>query len=117
MILFSYIIYLGLSAIITLYVGYLCYAHGAVYLHHMLDDSTAVSVINKALLLGYYLINLGAIALSIMSWPATLSLAEMINLIAFRCGGVILLLGMMHYINLTVLIWYSQQQKKSISCT
>lgn len=115
MILLSYIIYFLISGIITLYVGYLCYDHGAVYLRHLLDDPVAVSVINRALLMGYYLINLGAISLSIMAWPSSLTLHEMIDLLAVRCGGVILLLGVMHFCNLAILIGYSQRQRQSIS--
>jgi hypothetical protein len=104
--LITYALYLIITAVLILKIGWLIYREGAVYLHDLFPaDLLLANYINRLLLIGYYLLNLGYAAVSLMAWRwgktndwyyALVSLAENIGLIC-------VLLGIIHLINLIAL--------------
>ncbi len=66
-----------------------------------------VDSINNLLLLGYYLLNLGYVSLSIIYWPEIQSVEDLIACTATNSGRMILMLGIMHYCNMFGLLLYS----------
>lgn len=102
-ILITYGLYLIFTAIIILKVGWLIYREGAVYLYELFPaEQDLAQYLNRLLLIGYYLLNLGYASVSLIAWQwplendwqyALISLAENIGLIA-------LLLGLIHFFNL-----------------
>ncbi len=102
-ILITYTIYLALTAAIILKVGWLIHREGAVYLYELFpSEHDFAGYINRLLLIGYYLLNLGYATFSLIDWHwplnhdwqfAIVSLCENIGLIA-------LLLGIIHFFNL-----------------
>ncbi|HTL09718.1 MAG TPA: hypothetical protein VL307_15705, partial [Chitinophagaceae bacterium] len=72
----AYIIYFFISFLITVCAGFIFYRNGRVYLLALLhNDVPTTDAINRLLLLGYYLLNLGYVALMIKRWK-TISSAE-----------------------------------------
>lgn len=99
----SYIIYLSISFFITIYVGLFFYRNGRIYLESIFQNETQlVDPINKMLLVGYYLVNLGFIALNILTWESINSLLKMINAISWNIGMICIILGILHFINMAV---------------
>ncbi|NOQ72476.1 MAG: hypothetical protein GQ574_10770 [Crocinitomix sp.] len=82
-------------------IGWQFYKDGKFYLERFFEKELhLVDSINKLLLLGYYLFNLGYIALTINGWSNIHSLPELIDTVAWRSGKIILTLALMHYANL-----------------
>lgn len=107
--LLAYLIYSSITAFIIVYMGYQFYKNG---IHYLLDlfktDSKTAHFVNKLLLFGYYLLNLGYVAISLSFWPEIISLIQVIELTATRSGIIILGLGALHYFNL---FWLKQLPK------
>lgn len=99
----SYFIYLSITFYITIVVGRICFNNGVVYLGRIIDGKPEmVSFINRLLLIGYYLLNLGYAALMLSFWPEIKSISEAILVLFGRIGKIVFLLGVMHYNNMLV---------------
>lgn len=108
----GYIIFLTTLFYITFRVGWVFYKNGEVYIKMLLpDDLHLVQSINKLLLAGYYLTNLGYIVLNIASWEYIYSLQKMFEVVFPKAAGIILMLALMHYFNLFWLLLFSRKQK------
>ncbi len=65
----AYILYLIITYIITVRVGFIFYRNGRVFILELLhQDVQLTDFINRILLTGYYLLNLGYAALMLRSW-------------------------------------------------
>lgn len=97
----TYAIYTMITAFLVLRVGWVFYQNGAHYLHDLFeDDRPTADSLNRLLLLGYYLLNLGYVAFSLSFWPKLTGLVQVIELISERTGLIVLGLGVMHYLNM-----------------
>ncbi|MCB0401108.1 MAG: hypothetical protein KDD41_03430 [Flavobacteriales bacterium] len=104
--LLSYIIYAPIAIYITVVVGYQCYKNGLVYVLSIFQDENLSLAINRILLTGYYLTNIGYAVLIIESWEEVQSVLQLLNVLSFKLAGIILLLAALHYINILVLsLW------------
>ena len=109
----GYIIFLIFIFFITIRVGWVFYKNGEVYLEMMLPNNEhLVSSINKMLLVGYYLLNLGYATVSISSWQTVTSSGELAYVLSQNAGTIILFLAVMHYFNLTWILLYSKHVDK-----
>ena len=108
----SYIVFLGLSFFITIKIGWILYINGAVYLHEIFKQQQGfVQSINKLLLIGYYLINLGKAAFEITNWETVYRLSDLFRITGQKLGNLLLLLAIMHYINVIGLNIYSRTKQ------
>lgn len=108
----SYIVFLGISFFITIQIGWVLYKNGEVYLLEIFQYQTDfVKSINKLLLTGYYLVNLGKAALEIMIWEKIYTLTDVFRVTGQKLGNLLLLLAIMHYINVIGLNIYSKTKK------
>lgn len=99
--LIGYSIYLPITFYITIWVGWLCYKHGEQHLIRVFHgDMHLVKPVNKILLTGYYLLNLGYATVVLSFWEKLESPLQMVNSVSQRLGIIILFLGLMHYFNL-----------------
>ncbi len=95
-----YIIYLTITLFITFYVGRDLHKKGAILLQEELQDQSLVLIINRFLLLGYYLLNMGYAALVLSSFPSIHGIPQLISALALRIGIVAFSLGLIHFFNL-----------------
>jgi hypothetical protein len=103
----AYIVYLLITGFITVYVGRRCFFHGRIYLETALDnDVVLANRINRLLLTGYYLINLGYATLMITLWDTVHDFAELVSSVCMMTGKIVLILGFMHYLNLFTILWW-----------
>lgn len=106
------LIFLTLLFFITFKVGWVFYKNGEVYIRMLLpDDQHLVTSINKLLLAGYYLTNLGYVVLNLAYWEYINSLQMMFEVVFLKAAGIILMLALMHYFNLFWLLLFSRKQK------
>jgi hypothetical protein len=108
----AYIIYMTISGFVTVYVGMICYRNGIHFIYAELEDLPLSHTVNKILLTGYYLVNLGYVSLMIYYWEKTNTLFQLTHSISLRTGGIILFLGILHYMNMLAI--YILRKKKTI---
>lgn len=112
----SYLIYLPIIFYIILVVGFTFYKNGQHYIEGILPYNPAlVRVINRMLLLGYYLINLGYVAVTISFWQPVNSIQQMFEILAVKTGFILVLLGLLHFNNLFCLWWFREKLKTVIN--
>lgn len=103
----GYIIYLSITSIIIRNVGKLCYDNGNLFVSQLIPNHEDLChQINKMLLIGYYLLNLGYCAMTIISWEKIQTSNQLIEIIATKSAIIILTIGFMHYINIILLTKY-----------
>jgi len=107
--LIAYFIYLIATFYITVRVGWICYINGAIFIYQIIQEEELTQLINKFLLMGYYLMNLGYMALSIYFWEQIDSFIEMINIVTQRIGLIVLMLAAMHYFNMTFIALFGKK--------
>ncbi|MDB5251707.1 MAG: hypothetical protein JWP27_876 [Flaviaesturariibacter sp.] len=103
-------LYLFLTYLVTVNVGFRFYRNGRVYLLFLLHgDAALTDSINRILLTGYYLLNLGYAAVRLRSWPTVTGWLSVLETVASRTGGILLTLATIHFINMGVLYLYSRR--------
>ena len=97
----AYIIYLSLTYVITVHVGLRFYKHGRLYISNLLaGDEALTNFINKMLLIGYYLLNLGYASLMLHSWRTVYDWTGLVASVGVMTGKILLTLAVMHFFNM-----------------
>lgn len=100
-ILFTYIVYLFLSAILVLLVGYWFYHFGEVYIIMLMpQDEQTAKLLNGLLLIGYYLLNLGFILFFLRQIDTLKNWNESIAFISKNLSLNIIVVALVHYLNM-----------------
>ncbi len=103
----AYIIYLLITAVIILYVGNVCFQNGKIFIHNLLQKNKVLAdQINKLLLIGYYLLNIGYCSMTLVSWAVIETKLELFEILSYKVSVIILIIAVMHYINILVLNKY-----------
>lgn len=107
----SYILYLFITYLITVHVGLAFYRNGRVYILGLLHGNEALTnAINRLLLAGYYLVNLGYVLLTIRSWETVATWAQLVESICYKTGKIMLILAVIHFCNMAVILFIRQRQ-------
>ena len=107
----AYIIYLLLTYLITVKVGKALFKNGRVFILSILkDDEELTDFINKILLVGYYLMNLGYATVMLRFWKTIHSSAELVASVSTMTGRIVLSLAVMHYINMFAITIIGKKQ-------
>lgn len=109
--LVAYAVYLIITFFITVRVGWICYKNGIHFIELELEDKTIADSVNKLLLIGYYLLNLGYASIMIYSWQSISTLSNLLSDISTKSAMIILSLGILHYINLLI-IYLARKRKQ-----
>jgi hypothetical protein len=106
----AYILYLLITYIITVHVGLRFYRNGRVYILRLMHgDEKFTDFINRILLTGYYLLNLGYAAMMIRFWKTLTSFLDVLTSIASMTGKIMLTLAVIHFLNMAVILLISQR--------
>jgi hypothetical protein len=108
----TYVIYLFISIVLTVWVARTLHHHGRVFLVTAFhgDEKLADSV-NHLLVVGFYLINLGWVTLVLKTQLAPQSTAEIFEVLSYKLGIVLLILGVMHFFNIFI---FNRMRKNAI---
>ena len=85
---------------IILNVGHMCYKNGRVYFLLFKTEEKVSLLINKTLLVCYYLINIGYAVLAIAGWEHIETWKELVESLTQQLSTIILILAGLHYFNL-----------------
>lgn len=103
LIVVTYAVYLTLSIAITVWVGQTLYNNGHRFLVDVFSgDQEMAHSVNHLLVVGFYLINLGYVALQLKIAGDIYTARAGIEAVASKVGMVLLGVGAMHFFNLFV---------------
>ncbi len=100
--LIDYVVYLVASVLLTVWVGNTLFRNGRPFLVSVFQEAGLADSVNRLLVVGFYLVNLGAAALLINAGGAPATVGDMIQETVTRIGVVLLVLGAMHFSNMFV---------------
>jgi hypothetical protein len=99
-----YLSYLAISIALTVWVARTLHRSGRVFLLDAFRGNAELTdSVNQLLGVGFYLINVGYIALALKTTDPLTNFREVIELESSKIGVVLLILGGMHFFNMFVL--------------
>jgi hypothetical protein len=99
----TYIAYLLISAAVTIWVARTLHHRGRPFLvKNFHGEETLADSVNDLLVVGFYLLNFGYVALALKYGDKPVDLQGAIEFLATKVGLVLVILGAMHFINLLV---------------
>jgi len=117
--IYTYIVYLLVSIAITIWVGRSLNKNGRIFLVENFHGNDALAdSVNHLLLVGFYLINIGFVTLALRYGEKPVDIIGVIEFLSTKIGLVIVLLGIMHFINMKMLIkmrhshWFDTPKNK-----
>ena len=101
-IVWTYLGYLAISILLTIWVARTLHKSGRVFLVDVFKREDLADSVNHLLVVGFYLVNLGYVSLALATRKDVLALRGGIEMLSTKVGGVLLVLGFMHFFNLYV---------------
>ena len=99
----AYLAYLVISIALTVWVARTLVKNGRVFLvDSFLGNESLADSVNHLLAVGFYLVNIGYVALALKYGEKPMDLAQAIETLSTKVGLVLLVLGAMHFFNLYV---------------
>jgi len=98
---FVYLIYATAAVGLTIWLARTLSRNGEVFLEDVFADNPRMAVaVNKLLVVGFYLLNLGYAFVTLKANRAALTGVEAIETLAVKLGALLLSLGALHFFNL-----------------
>ncbi len=111
-IVWTYISYLIISIAMTVWVAKTLHKNGRIFLVDSFGGNVALAdSINHLLWVGFYLINIGYVALALRETQEPIDLRGVLELLSRKVGVVLLVLGAMHFFNLFV---FSKMRRRAL---
>ena len=108
----TYLCYLILSIIMTVWVAKTLHKNGRVFLVDSFSGNEKLAEsVNHLLVVGFYLINIGYISLALKESHGPTLIPAAIELLSHKVGIVLVILGVMHLFNVFVI---SRMRKRAI---
>ena len=114
-IVWTYIVYIALSIPLTIWVAHTLYKNGRIFLiDSFRGNERLADSVNHLLVVGFYLINIGYVALALKERIAPTDVREVLETISRKIGVVMLVLGAMHFFNILV---FSKMRRRALLLT
>jgi hypothetical protein len=111
-IVWTYIVYIALSIPLTIWVAQTLHKNGRVFLiDSFRGNERLADSVNHLLVVGFYLINIGYVALALKERIAPTDVREVLETISHKIGVVMLVLGAMHFFNVLV---FSKMRRRAL---
>ncbi|UOG74032.1 hypothetical protein MTX78_18150 [Hymenobacter tibetensis] len=102
-LLLVYGVYLPVTVLLTVWVARTLFTNGRTFLVDIFHGNEPLAdSVNKLLLTGFYLINIGYATLTLRSDDPVNSYQQTVETLSIKLGTIILILGGMHFFNLYV---------------
>ncbi|MDB6146942.1 MAG: hypothetical protein JWO45_606 [Spartobacteria bacterium] len=111
-IVWTYLSYLALSLMLTVWVARTLHKNGRIFLVDSFGGNEALAdSVNHLLVVGFYLINIGYVTLALKEANAPEDMRGVLELLSSKIGVVLLVLGGMHFFNLFV---FSKMRRRAM---
>ena len=111
-IVWTYIIYIALSIPLTIWVAQTLHKNGRVFLiDSFRGNERLADSVNHLLVVGFYLINIGYVALALKESIAPTDIRQVLETVSRKIGVVMLVLGAMHFFNILV---FSKMRRRAL---
>jgi hypothetical protein len=108
----TYITYLAISIALTVWVARTLHKNGRIFLVDSFHGNEPLAdSVNHLLVVGFYLINIGYVALALKYGAAVANAPQFLETLSTKVGMVLVVLGVMHFFNLFV---FSKMRKRSL---
>ncbi|AEV82846.1 membrane protein [Actinoplanes sp. SE50] len=97
--MWMYLGYLVVSVALTIWVGTTLARNGMVFLTDVFADDRLARAVNQLLVMGFYLLNLGYLAIAMRTGDRIGNAAEALEKLSGKIGWVLLVLGALHLSN------------------
>ncbi len=98
-----YLLYLIISVVTTVWVARTLSKNGLVFLVDAFHGNRELAnSVNHLLVVGFYLINVGFVALALQSSARPNSFRELLEILSWKQGMVLITLGAMHFMNIAI---------------
>ncbi|TNE81312.1 MAG: hypothetical protein EP332_04110 [Bacteroidetes bacterium] len=99
----AYSVYLGVTLALTVFVGRSLFRNGRIFLRDIFHGNLELAEsVDKLLLVGYYLINMGYAVYNMQIGTHMENAQEVMEVLSYKLGVIILILGIMHFFNMFV---------------
>ena len=106
----AYALYLGITIGITIWVARTLSKNGEVFLVQCFGHNAQLArSTNHLLVVGFYLVNLGWILLTLRYGTAPETLAQTITFLSSKIGLVVVVLGAMHFFNMNAIAKFGRK--------
>jgi hypothetical protein len=96
----AYLLYLGLTIPLTVWVGRALRRHGEVFLVDVFRGDTALAhAVNQLLVIGFYLLNFGYLSFFMATSAEVATGRAVMEAVSTKAGGVALVVGVIHFGN------------------
>lgn len=100
-VLYSYLAYLVISIAVTVWVARTLHRNGRAFLVEAFHGQEVLAdSVNHLLVVGFYLINLGWIVMTLRTQYDLVTVRSAVELLSDKIGTVLFVLGLMHFFNL-----------------
>ncbi|MFN0106088.1 MAG: hypothetical protein ACKV2U_28860 [Bryobacteraceae bacterium] len=111
-ILHTYLLYLAISIAITAWVARTLHKNGRTFLVDAFDgNSVLADSVNHLLVVGFYLLNLGWIVVTLRTYQEIDTGRALMELLSDKVGIVLIVLGILHFANLLV---FSRMRRRGL---
>ena len=109
----TYLAYLAAAVPITIWVASTLARNGRVFLADVFHGEEGLAdAVNRLLVVGFYLVNLGFVMLYVRGGGEVRDLAGLLETLSVKIGVVMLVLGVIHFVNVMV---FSSMRRRSRS--
>src|SRR5882762_8831199 len=99
----TYVVYLLVSIALTVWVAKVLFKNGRIFLVDIFHGNNELAdSVNKLLVVGFYLVNIGYMSLALKETGSITSTQVVVEVLSYKVGCIILILGGMHFLNLIV---------------
>src|ERR1700742_1863739 len=99
----TYAFYLIISIALTVWVAKVLFKNGRIFLVDIFHGNTQLAdSVNRLLVVGFYLVNIGYMSLAMKEDAPIGNPQVVLEVLSHKLGWIILILGAMHFLNLTV---------------
>jgi hypothetical protein len=110
----SYLIYVVVSVILTVWVAHALSRSGWVFLADVFEGNPDLAeAVNRLLVVAFYLINVGFILLALKTTKDLVTLRAAIEMLSMKLGLVLLILGVLHLANMAILHGVRQSRQRA----
>lgn len=97
----TYVIYLAVAIPLTVWVAKALHRYGEVFLDDVFGgDARLAHAVNQLLVIGFYLLNLGYVALFMTSHQTVDNSRTLFEVLSVKVGAVAIVVGVIHFANL-----------------